>query len=102
MPSVSRSIIWSVEAEEDLFQIWAYLAQHASPAVADRQLRAIRRGSRRLVRLPYSGRPRDDLVPGIRSILVAPYVVFYRVTDATVDIVRILHGRRDLEVIFNH
>jgi len=102
MPSVSRSIIWSIDAEEDLFQIWAYLARHASLAVADRQIRTIRRGSRRLARLPYSGRSRDDLVPGIRSILVAPYVVFYRVTDATVDIVRVLHGRRDLEVIFKH
>jgi toxin ParE1/3/4 len=81
-----------------LFQIWAYLAQHASLAVADRQLCDIRRGSRRLIRLPYSGRPRDDLIQGIRSIPVAPCVVFYRVSD----IVSVLHGRRDLEVIFKH
>jgi plasmid stabilization system protein ParE len=33
---------------------------------------------------------------GLRSILVHPYAVIYRVTDDAVEIVRVLHERRDL------
>ncbi len=40
-------------------------------------------------------------MPGLRSILVYPYIVFYRVTGATVEIVRVLHQRRDFAAIFD-
>jgi plasmid stabilization system protein ParE len=39
-------------------------------------------------------------MPDLRSVLVLPYVVFYRGTGSSVDIVRVLHGRRDLDAIF--
>jgi len=37
---------------------------------------------------------------GLRSVLVSPYVIFYRVGESSLDIVRVLHGRRDLDAIF--
>ena len=95
----ARPIVWSADAEEDLFQIWSYLARQTSQTIADRQIRTIRQACRRLGRLPYSGRTRDQLVPGIRSILIEPYVAFYRVTNTNVEIVRVLPGRRDLEAV---
>jgi plasmid stabilization system protein ParE len=30
-----------------------------------------------------------------------PYTVFYRVTDASAEIVRVLHGRRNFPAIFS-
>jgi len=39
-------------------------------------------------------------MPELRSLLILPYVVFYRITELSVEIVRILHGRRDLDAIF--
>jgi len=33
-------------------------------------------------------------------VLVSPYVIFYRVGESSIDIVRVLHGRRDLDAIF--
>jgi len=39
-------------------------------------------------------------MPGLRSVLVLPYGIFYRVAESSVDIVRVLHGRRDLDAIF--
>jgi len=39
-------------------------------------------------------------MPDLRSVLVLPYVIFYRVMDSSVDIVRVVHGRRDLDAIF--
>ncbi len=48
---------------------------------------------------PESGRSREVLSPGLRSFVVAPYVVFFRSTADTIEILRVLHGRRDIERI---
>jgi toxin ParE1/3/4 len=58
------------------------------------------RAGRRLSEHAFVGRPRDELTPGLRSVLVHPHVIFYRVADERVEIVRVLHQRRDLEAIF--
>ena len=43
----------------------------------------------------------DEIMPGLRSVLVHPYTVFYRFNDGTVEIVRILHERRDIARVFS-
>ncbi|HVB16971.1 MAG TPA: type II toxin-antitoxin system RelE/ParE family toxin, partial [Stellaceae bacterium] len=43
------------------------------------------------------GRNRGDLRPGLRSYPVGDYVIFYRVQRRDVIILRVLHGRRDIE-----
>jgi toxin ParE1/3/4 len=51
----------------------------------------------RLTTFPELGRARDELAPGIRSIPVKPvFVVFYRLKGSRVEILRILHGHRDI------
>jgi toxin ParE1/3/4 len=100
MPKVRPPIFWSPKAEEDLIEIWTYLARESSDQVADDQLNHIERACATLEMLPYSGRPRDNLLPGVRSMLVHPYVVFYRVRNEAVEIIRVIHGRRDIGAIF--
>lgn len=39
-------------------------------------------------------------MPGLRSVLVHSYIVFYRVQATNVEIVRVLHQRRDFAAIF--
>jgi plasmid stabilization system protein ParE len=53
-------------------------------------------GGARLGRHLLMGRPRDELVSGLRSVLVPPHVIFYRAFDERVEVARILHQRRDL------
>jgi plasmid stabilization system protein ParE len=36
------------------------------------------------------------LKPGLRAVFVHPYIVFYRLKEGGVEIVRVLHERRDL------
>jgi toxin ParE1/3/4 len=48
-----------------------------------------------------SGRSRTALKPGLRSILSSPYIVFYSVSDRGVEIVRVLHERRNLAAEFS-
>lgn len=45
------------------------------------------------------GRARDEIKPGLRSIVVQKYTVFYRATDTAVQVVRLLHGSRDIDGI---
>jgi toxin ParE1/3/4 len=99
-PGEPRSLRWSAESLEDLTAIWRYLAEDASATVADRQLEAILAASERLRDWPHLGRERWDLRRGLRSISAPPHLVFYRISDTSVEVVRVLHGRRDLGAIF--
>lgn len=96
-----RSDVWSPRAERDFLEIWTYLATEASAEVASVQLRAIDRTVNRLTQWPLSGRARDELIAGVRSIVVGQYVVFYRASDDLVEIIRVLHGSRDIDHIFS-
>jgi toxin ParE1/3/4 len=50
---------------------------------------------------PNPGRSRDELEEGLRSFPVGKYVIFYRAIPEGVEIVRVLHGSRDLTAILN-
>ena len=89
-------VIWSPRARLDLSEIWLYLSEQASNEIADAQATKIQNVGRSLGRNPLRGRSRDELRRGLRSVLVQPYLVFYSVVDQTVEIVRVLHGWRDL------
>jgi plasmid stabilization system protein ParE len=73
-----------------------------SVTVADRHLREIERAVATLTTSPQIGRARDDLHAGIREIVVYPTVVFYRVAEARIEVIRVVDGRRDLASIFAH
>lgn len=82
-------------AEADLAAALAYLDAR-NPAAADRLATAIRDRVERLRHQPLTGRARDDLRPGLRSVVVPPYLVLYRVQPDALLVVRILHGSRNL------
>jgi toxin ParE1/3/4 len=92
----TRPLVWAPKATQDLLRIWGYYAHLASPEIADRLLHEIAERAFGLGQRPFLGRPRTELLPSLRSILVHPYAVIYRVTDDEVEIVRVLHERRDL------
>ncbi|WP_245435805.1 type II toxin-antitoxin system RelE/ParE family toxin [Mesorhizobium tamadayense] len=46
---------------------------------------------------PFSGAPRDDIAPGIRHLIVGEYLTLYRVGEDAIEIIRVLHGRRNIE-----
>jgi toxin ParE1/3/4 len=94
------TLIWSPEARGDLSDIWDYYAKNAGRDRADNRVREISDAARLLETHPFAGRARDEIRPGLRSISVRPYVVFYRIRDDIAEIVRILHGRRDLPEVF--
>jgi toxin ParE1/3/4 len=49
---------------------------------------------------PFRGQPRDDLSSGLHGLTVSAHIVFYRVSERDVTIVRILHGAMDAAAVF--
>jgi toxin ParE1/3/4 len=47
-----------------------------------------------------SGRRREELAPGILSFPFGRYTIFYRASQDAIEIVRVLHGARDIQSIF--
>ena len=98
----SNRVLWSPEAEEDLFDIWKYVWTAASAAVADKRLHEIDHVCRLLARSPDLGKARDDVRPGVRSMPVERYVIFYRISKNATEIVRVLDERRDVDALFDN
>lgn len=84
----------------DLDSIWDYLAQF-NVTTADRLIDQIYHTIERIVRHPGIGRGRDDLEPGLRSYTVdRRYLILYLPVDETIEVRRILDGRRDVPTVY--
>jgi toxin ParE1/3/4 len=86
-------------AELDLWEIWDYIADDSLDR-ADDFLDRVDEKLQSLARTPGMGRRREELLPGLQSFPVGNYVVFYRAIEDGIDVIRILHGSRDIEEIF--
>jgi toxin ParE1/3/4 len=51
---------------------------------------------RLLARYPLAGPVREDMPAGIRHLVIDDYLAFYRLSDDSVEVIRILHGRRNI------
>jgi toxin ParE1/3/4 len=94
-----RVIVKLPRAKSDLVEIWDYIADD-SEARADTFIETVDQKFNALVGRPNMGRHRDELADGLRSFPVGRYVVFYRPIPKGIEIVRVLHGARDLDAIF--
>src|SRR5436309_1485230 len=89
----------TAQARADLEAAWDSVAE-SNEAAADRLLDTILKQARLHAQFPLMGRPRNDLAANVRSFVVRPYVVFYRPVENTIEVLRVLHGARDIEGIF--
>ncbi|MGX7873536.1 type II toxin-antitoxin system RelE/ParE family toxin [Mesorhizobium sp. ORM6] len=84
------------QAVVDVESIGDYIASH-DPRAAVRLVDALERRWDLLTLHPFSGAPRDDIAPGIRHLLVGDYLTLYRVSGGEIEILRVLHGNRNIE-----
>ncbi len=91
----------AARAETDLDDIWLYVARESgSIEIANRLIDTLTERFYTLASLPYLGRVRDDLGAGYRSLAVGEYVIVYCVESEESLILRVVHGRRQLEALF--
>lgn len=85
-------LVWRLEARADLFDIISYVAERIPAAAVDLQDR-IHFCTERLIDHPYGYR--SGRVPNTREALAHPnYVLIYRIVDDHVEIVNLVHSRR--------
>ena len=91
------------QAESDLVEIWLYIARESgSMETANRVIDAITERFLFLSSFPFAGRARDlDFGSRTRSFPVGEYVIVYSIEGANVSILRVIHGRRDFETLFD-
>jgi toxin ParE1/3/4 len=89
----------SPRASLDLTEIWSYIADDSvtnADAFIDKRFETIQL----LANQPGSGRRREELAHGILSFPFGRYIIFYRASQDAIEIVRVLHGARDIHTIF--
>jgi toxin ParE1/3/4 len=51
-------------------------------------------------RYPEMGEAVDHLSPGLRRFTLGNYLLFYRRVDDQIELIRVLHGARDIDQLF--
>jgi toxin ParE1/3/4 len=92
-------LLRTAQAEQDLIDIWAYIARD-NPAAADRLLDRLDEKSQALARNPRIGMAREDVAAGVRHFPVGKYLILYRDLGDGVEVVRYVHGMRRLQDLF--
>jgi toxin ParE1/3/4 len=95
MPQVTRSD----QAELDLIDILVYLGRYGQRAV-DRFAAEVDRVCQLLAQFPEMGDPCEELGPGVRRFPVGSYVIYYRPIDGGIEVLRVIHGSRNITSLF--
>lgn len=86
-------------ARADLNEIFDYISRD-NPDAAHRVLEELRAAMQKLARMPDMGHFRRDLVSGpLRFWSVYSYLIIYRPEARPLQVVRVLHGARDVQRI---
>lgn len=89
----------TAQARADFREIHDYIAKDnidAASSFIDR----LEARCYKLPEMPGVGRKRDDLATGLRSVAEGDYLIFYLVLNDFIEIVHVLHGRRNLQKVF--
>ena len=87
-------------ASQDMASIADDLADRVGLDSSDCFLQGVTAKIAWLTQFSSMGRRWDNLAPGIRNLNYEKYLIFYRVNDEAVDILRVVQGSRNLEQLF--
>jgi toxin ParE1/3/4 len=91
------TFILAPEAQEDLLEIWAYLAD-SSVERANTFIDNFMKTFALIAEQPGIGRQHHKL-KRFRVLVESKYLIFYRVREDYVEIARVIHGARDVEAL---
>ena len=89
----------SRQAQDDFDAVIDYLARNADPGAAPRYGERIRAAINQLAHLPHIGSRRYALGENVRAWVIRPYLIVYDPDsrEGVVEVLRILHGARDID-----
>jgi toxin ParE1/3/4 len=87
----------SKKAVSDLEEIWLYTVEKWSIEQADRYYNLIFDEINYICKDINAGKSMEHVRKGYRASKVKSHLIFYRVLNDTVEVIRILHERMDIE-----
>ena len=93
----SLPYVISKKAISDLKQIWLYSVEKWSVDQADRYYNLIFDEIHFVCKNINAGKSMEHIRKGYRASKVKSHLVFYRIQNNTVEVIRILHERMDIE-----
>ena len=93
----SLPYVISKKAVADLEEIWLYTVEKWSIEQADRYYSLIFDEIDFICKNTSTGKSMDHVRKGYRASKVKSHLIFYRVTNDIVEIIRILHERMDID-----
>lgn len=94
-----RQLPVSPDARGDLADIWWFIAQNNESA-ANKIITTITKKFDDLLVSPGMVREGNEILPGLRSFPVGKYLILYRYIEDGIEVVRVIHGARDVEGLF--
>ncbi len=89
-------VVWSADAKENIRDIFDYLLDNWSDAVAEKFTDNILALTLQLETFPYSGKP-HRIMSAVRQLILKPHnIVYYTILDNTVYILNVIDGRHEL------
>ena len=95
---MNRYVI-NILASQDLNEIADYFAENNLEA-GERFFRAFNRKCQQLVAFPNSGKSYAEIRANLRGISLEGYIIFYRILDEGIEILRVVSGRRNFPSLF--
>ena len=92
-----RTYILSKKAVSDLEDIWHYTVEKWSVEQADRYYNLIFDEIAFICKNENAGKPMEHVRKGYRASKVKSHLIFYKISNNIIGIVRILHERMDIE-----
>jgi toxin ParE1/3/4 len=86
-------------ARKDLQDIKAFIAQD-NPKAAAQYMNILKQKCDLLAQTPTIGVCREEYY-SLYKFPVGNYLIFYRITETGIEVIRILHGARDIQNILN-
>ena len=96
---MSRYLI-NILASQDLNEIADYFAEQNLEA-GERFFQEFNRRCEQLIAFPNSGKSYAAIREGLRGMPLSGYILFYRVLEDGIEILRVVSGRRDLPSLFD-
>ena len=93
----SLPFVISKKAVSDLEEIWLYAVEKWSIEQADRYYNLLFDEINYICKDTNAGKPMAHVRKGYRASKVKSHFIFYRVVNNTIEIIRILHERMDIE-----
>ena len=86
-------LVFSALAQSDIDDILAHTIEHWGAAQLEKYKRILDIAFRKLELNPNIGK--TSLPPDFRSLQAGSHVIFYRIDETSIHVIRILHGRMD-------